>query len=66
MQPDGVVALDPGGDGRLGLVSRGKAVAMDELAFQARPERLGDGVVEARSDASCGLEDAQSPQYTAL
>jgi hypothetical protein len=30
---------------------------MDELALKARPERLGDGVVEARGDAAGGLGD---------
>ena len=41
VQPDGVVALDPGGDGRDGIGARGEAVAVDELSLERREERLG-------------------------
>ena len=58
MKPAGVVALDPGVDGRLRLGAGGEAVAVDELALQARPKCLGHAVVEARGHATCGLGDA--------
>ena len=42
------------------------AVAVGERAFQARPERLGDGVVEASGHAACALGSAVGRAEIAL
>ena len=38
VEPDGVVTLDPRGDGNLGIGSGGEPVAVDELTLETRPE----------------------------
>ena len=59
VQPDGVVAVDPRGDGRDGVGSRREPVAVDELSLERREERFGGAVVEARRHPACGLGDAE-------
>ena len=52
VQPDVVVALDPGVDGGLGVCPGDEPVAVDEFTLQARLERFGHRVVEARGHPS--------------
>jgi len=60
VEADIVVALDPGGDGGLGIGPGGEPVAVDELPLQAPPERLGGAVVEARGHPACRLAQAEA------
>lgn len=60
MQPDDVVAVDPGDDCSLGLLAGGEAVAVDELSLERAPEAFGSRVVKAGADAAGGLAEAEA------